>query len=106
MTIVLAIAALLAVTGGCLLLALSQPRHWQAVTHTASRAPRSVRPAGWCLIGVSLILVIMRDGLGFGALSWPLLTSVGALITAAILSVKPAMLAPIAKFLTDRKGIF
>lgn len=65
-----------------------------------------VRPAGWSLIGISLVLVVMRDGLSFGSLLWPLLTSVGALITAAILSLKPVLLASMAKLLADRSGDF
>ena len=100
----LTIAALLAATSGCLLLALSQRRHWQAVTRTASRAPSSVRPAGWGMIGASLVLVVMREGTSFGALLWPMLIGVSALITVAILALNPALLASLAKLLADRGG--
>jgi hypothetical protein len=106
MTTVIAIATLVAATNGCLLLALSQRRHWLAVTQTASQAPRLVRPAGWGLIGISLVLVVMCDGISFGALFWPLITGVGALITAALLSLRPAFLATVAKFLAERRSNF
>jgi hypothetical protein len=106
MTFVLTITTLVAATSGCMLLALSQRRHWQAVTGTASQARSSVRPAGWGLIGVSLVMAVMREGTSFGALLWPMLIGGGALITVAILTLKPEMLTPLAKLFADRGGDF
>lgn len=100
------IAALVAATSGCVLLALSQRRHWQAVMPTASRARSSVRPAGWGMIGASLVLVMIGEGTSFGTLLWPMLIGVGTFVTVAILSIKPAMLAPLAMLLADRGGDF
>ena len=99
---ILVITAWLAALGGCLALALSQHRHWQAATRNGSLPPRWARRSGWSLTAASLGLLIMRDGVSFAMLFGPLLIGVGALITVAILTLKPAILAPLAKLLNDR----
>lgn len=99
MNLALAIAALILAMFGCIALALAQERHWQATVGRASRPPRHLRLSGWGLLGASLAVVIVEDGLSFGLLFWPLLTGLGALITTAMLSIKPALLRPIAKCL-------
>lgn len=103
MSMVLLIAAGLAGLGGCLALALSQHRHWQAAMRSGSLPPRWARRLGWSLIAASLGLLIMRDGASFAMLFWPLLIGAGALLTAGLLSWKPTLLSPLSKWCTGRR---
>ena len=100
---ILLIAAWLVGLGGCLALALSQHRHWQAATRRGSLPPRWARRSGWGLIATSLGLLIMRDGVSFAMLFWPLLIGAGAFVTAGLLSLKPTLLSPLAKWCTGRR---
>jgi hypothetical protein len=93
----LLLAAALAAWLGCAGLALSQHRHWKAVTGGAPPRRMSARIAGWVLVVASLGLCIARDGGSFAALTWPLLLAGSALATAALLSWCPALLRPLAR---------
>lgn len=103
MSMILLIAAWLVGLSGCLALALSQHRHWQAATRSGSLPPRWARRSGWSLSAASLGLLIMRDGVSFAMLFWPLLIGAGALVTAGLLSLKPTLLSPLAKWCTGRR---
>jgi Protein of unknown function (DUF3325) len=96
MSAVLFIAALAFSLGGCIALALSQQRNWEAVMGRAARPQRWLRTAGWSLTAVSLAAVIAGDGLSFGALVWPMLSGAAALATAATLTWRPRLLRPLA----------
>lgn len=103
MSIILVITAWLAALGGCLALALSQHRHWQAAARSGSLPPRWARRSGWSLTAASLGLLIMHDGVSFAMLFWPLLIGAAALVTAGLLSWKPALLSPLAQWCADRR---
>jgi hypothetical protein len=94
--IALLVLAALSAFSGCAMLALSQERHWQAVSGATCGPPARVRRSGWLLITISLIMCIWRDGGSFAALLWPLMLMLGALATAATLTWQPAVL----RFLT------
>jgi hypothetical protein len=96
MSTLLFIAALLSALGGCIALALSQQRHWEAVMGRAARPQGWLRTAGWSLIAASLAFVVARDGFSFGLLFWPMLFGLGGLLTAMILLWKPPFLRLIA----------
>lgn len=98
MSALLLMAAILAVTAGCTLLALSQPRHWQDVMGSPSPPPRASRRWGWALLATSIVLVILRDGASFGALTWPMIAGLGAAITAGMLTYAPILIKPIARW--------
>ncbi|MEM8776635.1 MAG: DUF3325 domain-containing protein [Pseudomonadota bacterium] len=88
--IVFCLAAITALMA-CAFLALSQPRHWRAITG-ANHAPKSLRLAGWGSAALSLVFCILRDGGSFAALLWPLLLASGALTIAMALTYRPAWL--------------
>ncbi|MCU0949185.1 MAG: DUF3325 domain-containing protein [Porphyrobacter sp.] len=96
MSTLLFIAALLSALGGCIALALSQQRHWEAVMGCTAVPRRWLRAAGWSLIAASLAAVVARDGVSFGILVWPMVIGVAALATAATLSWRPRLLRPLA----------
>jgi hypothetical protein len=98
MSTLLLIAALLFALGGCILLALSQQRHWKTVMGRSSRPRRLLRTAGWSLIAMSLAAVILREGVSFGTLVWPMVVGAAALTTAVTLSWRPRLLRPVAKW--------
>lgn len=85
MSTALFVISLFVAIGGCLSLALSQRRHWQAVPSSTSRPPKPLRLVGWTLISLSLVIVIFRDGASFGVLVWPLLIGFASLVTVATL---------------------
>ncbi|MBA4766355.1 MAG: DUF3325 domain-containing protein [Porphyrobacter sp.] len=91
------IAAAVTSVLGSAILALSQPRHWQAVTGTMSAPRRSTGRIGWCLIAASLMLVILRDGFSFGTLFWPLVVGFGSLLTGIALTWMPTLMKPLAR---------
>jgi hypothetical protein len=98
MSAVLFIAAVVSSLGGCIALALSQQRHWEAVMGCTARPRRWLRAAGWSLVAASFAAVIACDGLSFGALVWPMLMGAAALATAATLSSNPTLLRPLASW--------
>lgn len=76
---------------GCLALALSQPRNRRRVFgHGAGEAaPDWLRPSGWSLLGLSLLICLMSEGISFGAVLWPMTFAVSSLLTAGILAIIP-----------------
>lgn len=79
---------------GCGYLALSQPKHSKAVSGAdANPAFRKLsRLAGWLLIAASFIPCLMRDGWGFGILTWSLVLPGAALIISLLLAYRPECL--------------
>lgn len=80
---------------GFALLAVSQARHWRAVSGTAEPPPAvkivlRVFGAG-CLL-MALGLALLRDGPSFGALLWATVISLAALAVAFTLSWRPSWL--------------
>lgn len=96
MNLLLLIIACVAAFLGWACLALSQERHWQAVTSISSPPNVSLRRVGSFLIMLSGLLVLARDGLSFGVLFWPLLLGATALFLPAILAWRPSLLRPLA----------
>ncbi|PCD04216.1 hypothetical protein COC42_07975 [Sphingomonas spermidinifaciens] len=97
MSAFLFLGALLSALTGCALLALSQARHWQAVTGSLSVARPGPRRSGYVLVATSLLLTVLLDGAGFAALFWPLLSGAAVLATAAVLAISPGLLRPLAR---------
>lgn len=103
MNFVLLSAALLSAVLGSVMLALSQRRHWQAVTGSPLSAGRPMRRLGSLLLAASFVLTILRDGASFGALAWPMLVGFSALIVAMLLAWVPQALRPLANWIMPRK---
>lgn len=92
MTGVLLLAACLASYGGFACLALAMPEHWQQMAGKLERAaaPRWLRRAGLCLLGVAYGLCVWRDGASFGSLLWLVLISAAAIAVAFTLTWRSA----------------
>lgn len=88
MTAVLLLAACLASYGGFACLALAMPDHWEQVIGGPRRAaaPRWLRRAGLCLLGLAYGLCVWRDGASFGSLLWAVLISAAAIAVAFTLT--------------------
>lgn len=84
---------------GFALLALTQARPWQRVSRAAPpagvRRP-ALRTLGGLALGLSLLLCLVRDGPGFGALLWATAVSIAAASVAFTLTWRPAWLRPLA----------
>ena len=80
---------------GCVFLALSQHRHLRAVLGER-QAKRITRPLGWLLVLSSLLFCILRDGVNFAALTWPLSMALASFLVAMVLAYKPGWLSPVA----------
>lgn len=95
------LAALLASTYlGFALLALSQDRHWHhlgGARHCPAGATRILRPCGYGLLAVSLIVALLRDGASFGTLVWVTTLTIGAFAVASTLTWRPHWLRPLAR---------
>lgn len=80
---------------GFALLALSQGSHWRAAGGSA-QLPRpavlALRIFGFSLLLLGLIVAVLRDGGGFGALLWACLLSLAAFAVTAALSFHPRCL--------------
>lgn len=100
MNAMLLLGALLAALLGCALLALSQRRHWRAVTRSQSEPGRRPQRLGSLLLMASIVLTILRDGVSFAALFSPLLIGFAALVIAILLTWVPGVLRPITKMIT------
>jgi Protein of unknown function (DUF3325) len=75
--------------------ALSQRRHWEAVTEGRAYPAlvgRILRPLGAMLLALGLALAIMRDGLDYGAVLWVVVLSFAALSVALTLTWRPRAL--------------
>lgn len=74
-------AACTIATLGFALLAFSQKQHWLLLRpHTSTRPPAWFRPAGWVLLGLAAVPVLIRDGLAFGLLLWTGLLTLSAVL--------------------------
>jgi hypothetical protein len=104
MSALLLSGALLTAVLACVLLALSQQRHWQAVTGNPSEPRRLPRHLGALLLTVSIGLAILRDGASFAALFLPVMFGAAALITAMVLTWAPHVLRPIARLIAHNTG--
>ncbi|MEO0566537.1 MAG: DUF3325 domain-containing protein [Pseudomonadota bacterium] len=95
---VLLIFAFLSALLGCVLLAVTQIRHWKTLFGPRAEPGhvRVARTMGWSLIAMSLVLCVLRDGASFGALLWPLTLAVAAFCTAMMLAYRPQWLKPLA----------
>lgn len=85
------------------LLALSQDRNWRTVGLAQARAPYG-RGLGWAFLTASLVPVLLRDGLSFAALLWPMLIAASAIGVAMILAYRPALLRPLARIACVNEG--
>lgn len=76
--------------------ALSQRRHWEAVTegraYPALVVGRILRPLGGVLLVLSLALALTRDGLDYGSMLWVVVLSIAALAVALTLTWRPRAL--------------
>lgn len=76
-------------------LALSQTKHWQAVTLAGPCPPqtsRMLKLIGWVMLAASLILTLMRDGVSFGLLLWPTIAFAVALSVSLSIAYRPILL--------------
>lgn len=91
---VLILAIGLTSLAGCLALALSQPRNRRRVFGhgVAEAAPGWLRPSGWSLLGLSLLISLMSEGISFGAVIWPMALAASSLLAAAALAFIPERL--------------
>ena len=81
-------------------LALSQTRHWHAVTgrhDPPAVTERAARWIGWGLLSLSVILALLRDGWGFGLLLWPMAAFFVGLAVSFTLAYGPRFLAQLAQ---------
>jgi hypothetical protein len=96
----LPVLAVLASVFGFALLALSQDRHWSAVTgldegHHVSCAP--LRGSGLAAQAVAWVLWVSAEGPGFGALLWGVSTTAAAMAIALTLTWQPQWLQPLGR---------
>jgi len=97
---VLLLAVLAACYLGFAMLALSQDRHWYHLDwrrHCPLRAILPLRMAGYGLLFAALVLALVRDGPGFGALLWATMISIGALAVVCTLTWWPSWLRPLVR---------
>lgn len=81
-------------------LALSQDRHWQAVMGKGSCPPLPrfvLKCGGWGLLIASVVLALLRDGVAFGLLLWPLVAFAIALTLSFTLAYRPRWLRRVAR---------
>ena len=95
----LLLASLGFAAAGLACLALSQAKPWVIVAGRDSAAPR-VRPLrrlGWLCLGASAVLTLLRDGVSFGLLLWPLVLFAAAGTIAMVLTYRPLWLSGLAR---------
>jgi len=95
----LLLSGVLLAFAGLALLALSQKKHAEVVLgrRVARTNSRIAVPVGGALVLASLIPCVLRDGVSFAALLWPLLVAGASAAVALTLSYKPKLLKPLAK---------
>ena len=92
---------------GFALLALTQARPWQRVSPAPQ--PTRIRRLALRILGglallLSLVLCLVRDGPGFGALLWATMISLAAIAVAFTLTWRPSLLRPLVKMVAMREG--
>jgi len=102
MSEVLLVGALLTAFLGSTFLALSQRKHWQAVTGGPSLPGRAPRWLGWSLLAASFLIALLRDGGSFGILFWPMLAGFCVLMTAMLLTWSPQVIRPLAGWVAPK----
>ncbi|MEM0929347.1 MAG: DUF3325 family protein [Pseudomonadota bacterium] len=87
-------AAVVLSIGGCVLLALSQPRNMRrvSISDTGVTTPAWFRVVGWCGVVLSCAPLFARDGASFAMLLWPLTLAGSAVFVAMVLAFKPSLL--------------
>ena len=80
-------------------LALSQAKPWRAVAIGDQRSPRkhALRAVGFALLAATLLLTLVREGIAFGMLLWPLILAVAATAVAFTLTWRPHWLRGVAR---------
>ncbi len=99
----LLIAVVLIAYLGFALLAISQTRHWRAVSETVEPGrvgKLALRVAGGVWLFLALCLALFRDGPSFGALLWSTAISLAAAAVAFTLTWCPALLRPLTAMAT------
>lgn len=93
---------------GFALLALSQERHWSAVSGTPpEQRVKATWAAGPGLVAqlAALLASLHAQGPGFGSLLWAVMISAAAITVAFTLSWKPHWLKPLARLLRRRRPV-
>ncbi|MEM1133048.1 MAG: DUF3325 domain-containing protein [Pseudomonadota bacterium] len=96
-TLWLALAFVLSLAG-CAMLAMTQKPHWRAITDSKSNPPKTAIP-GWLCIAAALVPCIIRDGISFAMLLWPLIFALAAFSIAMTLTYKPSLMRPFSALL-------
>ena len=80
-------------------LALSQAKPWRAVAIGNQRSPRkrALRAVGFALLAATFLLTLVREGIAFGVLLWPLILAVAATAVAFTLTWRPHWLRGVAR---------
>jgi hypothetical protein len=96
----LLLASALFSVAGFACLALSLPRHWKDVTGTPALPPgraRTLRLAGYPLLGAAGALAVLRNGPSFGSILTVLVWTTSAWAVAFTLTYRPRWLRPLAR---------
>lgn len=83
---------------GCAWLALGQKKNWRTVTG-GNTPPRACVGLGWMFVLATLISCVMRDGVSFAAILWPLIFATAAFLVAMTLAYRTQWLKPLASIL-------
>lgn len=81
-------------------LALSQNKHWAAVTseHTCPDiTARALRTFGWIALATSVVPSVLRDGYAFGLLLWPMMAFGVGLAVSFTIAYRPRLLRGMAR---------
>lgn len=73
-------------------LALSQNKHWKTVMQMQTCpyvTSRALRGLGAVLLATSFILLVIRDGVAFGVLLWPMVAFFVAILVAFMIAYRP-----------------
>jgi len=97
MTLFLLICAAFSAMLGFANLALSQDRHWEGTGMPGSPPVVRLRRIGAALIAGSAFLILVRDGVSFAILFWPLLVGCMALLSLVVLTWHPRLFQLIAE---------
>lgn len=98
--VMLICAAVVSTWVGMALLAMSQPRHWQAVTGRCAAPARWMLGVAWLMLICSLLLTLQAQGPAFGVLLWPMFLGLAASAVALMLAWRPDWLRWVARIAT------